>query len=127
MNVSLSSLVDNLSAINKKESENVFIDNMRYTMSSLSQSIEKVSDIDKKIAQIDKKVPNDKFIDNMRSTMTSLSQSIDKISDIDKKVAQINKKEPDNTFIELSEKFSNVYKFCNGDHKIFFKKRCLSL
>ena len=48
MNISLSSLVDNLSEINKKESENGFIDNMRSTMASLSQSIDKVSDIDKK-------------------------------------------------------------------------------
>ena len=48
MNVSLSNLVDNLSEINKKESENGFIDNMRSTMASLSQSIDKVSDIDKK-------------------------------------------------------------------------------
>ena len=48
MNVSLSRLVDNLSEINKKESENGFIDNMRSTMASLSQSIDKVSNIDKK-------------------------------------------------------------------------------
>ena len=48
MNISLSSLVDNLSEINKKESENEFIDNMRSTMSSLSQSIDKVTEIDKK-------------------------------------------------------------------------------
>ena len=48
MNISLSSLVDNLSEINKKESENGFIDNMRSTMASLSQSIDKVSNIDKK-------------------------------------------------------------------------------
>ena len=44
----LSSLVNNLSVINKKEPENKFIDNMRSTMSSLSQSIDKISEIDKK-------------------------------------------------------------------------------
>ena len=55
MSISLSSLVDNLSEINKKESENEFIDNMRSTMSSLSQSIDKVTEIDKKISQIDNK------------------------------------------------------------------------
>ena len=55
MSISLSSLVDNLSEITKKESENEFIDNMRSTMSSLSQSIDKVTEIDKKISQIDNK------------------------------------------------------------------------
>ena len=49
MNVSLSGLVDNLSEINKKESDNKFIDNMRSTMASLSQSVDKVSDINKKV------------------------------------------------------------------------------
>ena len=48
MNVSLSSLADDLSEINKKESENGFIDNMRSITASLLQSIDKVSDIDKK-------------------------------------------------------------------------------
>ena len=38
--------------------------------------------------------------------MASLSQSIDKISEINKEISQI----------ELSKKFPNVYKFCNGDH-----------
>ena len=83
MSNSLSNLVDNLSG--EKESENKFIDNMRYMMASLSQSIDKVSEIDKKVAQIDKKEPENKFIDNMKSMMASLSQSIDKVSEIDKK------------------------------------------
>ena len=43
MSSSLSSLVDNLSGINKKEPENKFIDNMRSMIASLSQSIDKVS------------------------------------------------------------------------------------
>ena len=34
--------------IDKKERENKFIDNMRSMMDSLSQSIDKVSEIDKK-------------------------------------------------------------------------------
>ena len=38
--------------------------------------------------------------------MASLSQSIDKTSEINKEISQI----------ELSKKFPNVYKFCNGDH-----------
>ena len=53
MSDSLSSLVDNLSGIDKKEPENKFIDNMRSMMASLSQSIDKVLEIDKKISQIE--------------------------------------------------------------------------
>ena len=41
MNVSLLSLVDNLSEINKKESDNKFIDNLRSTTASLTQSVDK--------------------------------------------------------------------------------------
>ena len=48
MSDSLSSLVDNLSRMDKKEPKNKFIDNMRSMMASLSQSIDKVSEIDKK-------------------------------------------------------------------------------
>ena len=115
---------------------------MRSMMASLSQSIDKVLEIDKKILQIDKKEPENKFIDNIRSRMASLSQSIDKVSKIDKKISQIDKKEPENEFIgsmrsmmgslsqsidkvsetdkkisliELSEKFPNTYRFCNRD------------
>ena len=67
---------------------------MRATMTSLSQSINKISVIDRKISQIDKKEPDNKFIDNMRSMMASLSLSIDKVSaEIDNKISQINKKE----------------------------------
>ena len=73
MEVSLSSLVDILSGIDKKEPENKFIDDMRSMIASLSQSIDKVSEIDKRISQTDKKEPENKFIDNMRSMMASLS------------------------------------------------------
>ena len=48
MQDSLSNLTDNLSDINKKEPENKFIDNMRSMMTSLSLSIDKISEIDKK-------------------------------------------------------------------------------
>ena len=78
---------------------------MRSMIASLSQSIDKVSEIHKKISRIDKKEPEKKFIDSMKSAMASLSQSIDKVSEIDKEISQI----------ELNEKFSNVYKFCSGD------------
>ena len=46
MSDSLSNLVDNLSVIDKEEPENKFIDNRRSMMASLSQSIDKVSEID---------------------------------------------------------------------------------
>ena len=58
---------------------------MRSMMTSLLQSIYKISEIDRKISQIDKKEQENKFIDSMRSMMTSLLLSIDKISEIDKK------------------------------------------
>ena len=38
---------------------------MRSMMTSLSQSINKISEIDRKISQIDKKEPGNKFIDDM--------------------------------------------------------------
>ena len=91
---------------------------MRPMADSLLQSIDKVSDINKKISQIDKKELEDKFIDNMRSMTTLLSQHTDKVSDIDKKTSQIDKKEQKNnkiSQIELIKKFFNIYKFCNED------------
>ena len=78
---------------------------MRSMIASLSQSTDKVSDIDKKISQIDKKEQENKFIDNMKSMRDSLSQSIDKISETDKKISQA----------VLIEKFPNTYRFCNKD------------
>ena len=89
-----------------REQENKFIDNMRSMMTSISLSLDKISQIDKKIMQIDKKEQENKFIDNMRSMMTSLSQSIDKVSEIDKKIMQI-------------ETFHNMYQLCNKDHNKF--------
>ena len=79
---------------------------MRSMMTSISLSLDKISQIDKKIMQIDKKEQENKFIDNMRSMMTSLSQSIDKVSEIDKKIMQI-------------ETFHNMYQLCNKDHNKF--------
>ena len=69
----------------KKKPKNKFIDKMRSMTASLSQSINKKSEIDRKILQIDKKEPDNKFTDSMRSMISWLSQSIDKISEIDKK------------------------------------------
>ena len=52
-------------------------------MTSLSLSIDKVSEIDNKISQTDKKETENKFTDNTRSMINLLSQSIDKASEID--------------------------------------------
>ena len=48
MQDSLSNLVDNLSEIDNKKTENKFIDNMRSMTDSLSSSTNKISQIDKK-------------------------------------------------------------------------------
>ena len=66
MNESLLCIVDNLSEIKKKE-HTEFIDNMGSMTSSLLQSINKVSEINKKIAQIDKKEHDNKFEDRYLS------------------------------------------------------------
>ena len=93
MQDSLSNLVDNLSGINNKEQENKFVDNMRSMMTVLSQSFNKISEIDRKILKIDKREPDNEFIDNMRFMISSLSQSINKTSEIENKISQIDKKE----------------------------------
>ena len=76
LQASLSILVDNLSEINRKEPKNNFTDSMRSMIDSLSESIDKVSEIDQKISEIDKKEPKNNFTDSMRSMIDSLSQSI---------------------------------------------------
>ena len=52
---------------------------MRSMVFSLTQSINKISEIDRKISQIDKKEPDNMFIDSMRFMISSQSLSIDKI------------------------------------------------
>ena len=78
---------------------------MRSMMTSLSLSIDKVSEIDNKISQIDKKEQENKFTDNMKSMVSSLLQSIDKVSEADKKKSQA----------ALIEKFYNTYQLYNKD------------
>ena len=65
---------------------------MRSMTDSPSQSIDKVSKIDREISQIDEKESSNKFIDNMRLMVFSLTLSINKISAIDRKMSQIDKK-----------------------------------
>ena len=69
---------------------------MRSRVFSLTQSINKISEIDRKISQIDNKEPDNMFIDSMRSMIASLLLSIDKI--FDNKISQIDKKETENKF-----------------------------
>ena len=78
---------------------------MRSMMASLSRSIDKTSEIDRKMMRIDKKEPENKFINNMRSMSVSLLQSIDEVSETDKKVSQA----------ALIEKFPNTYQLCNKE------------
>ena len=115
MQDSLSNLVDNLSCIDNKKPENKFVDIMKSMTDSLSQSINKISEIDskilqknksvdnvkiyddseidRKVSQIDKKKLDNEFIDNMIFMISSLSQSIDKVSEIDNKISKIDRKE----------------------------------
>ena len=51
---------------------------MRSMIFSLTPSIDKVSEIDRKILQIDNKELDNTFTDGMRSMVSSLSQSLDK-------------------------------------------------
>ena len=55
MSPSISSLLDNLSDINKKESINEFIDNFRIMLAELSSHTDNLSEINKKESEINKK------------------------------------------------------------------------
>ena len=110
---------------------------MRSMVFSLTQSIDKVSEIDRKISQIDKKEPDNTFTDSMRSMVFSLSQSINKISKIDNDISKIDNKFIGNMRLmisslsqsndkvleiknkisqdELIKKFPNTYQLCNND------------
>ena len=105
MSFSVSRLVDDLSEINKKKPDNEFIDSFR-SMSSLLISL---ADNLFVISNKELKLEN-KFIDNLRSMLASLSCLLDHLSEINKKIS----------LIELSEKFSNTYRFCNRDLNKFF-------
>ena len=76
---------------------------------SLSQSIDEILEVERKISQIDKKESRNKFIDNMRSMVFSLWQSIDKISEIDRWTSHA----------ASIEKFPNTYQLCNKDRNKF--------
>ena len=114
---------------------------MRSTLFSLTKSIDKVSEIDRKIARIDNKEPDNTFTDGMRSMVSSLSQSLDKISKIDNDTSKIDNKFTSNmrsivsllsqsintvseinnkiSHDELINKFPNTYQLCNNDRNKF--------
>ena len=73
--------------MDKKEPDNNFIDNMRSMISLLSLSINKISEIYKKITYIDRKETENNFADSMRSMTASLIQSINKVLEIDRKIS----------------------------------------
>ena len=60
---------------------------MRSMVFSLTHSINKISEIHRKISQIDKKEADNTFTDNMRSMISARSQSIDRVSEIDRKIS----------------------------------------
>ena len=93
-----------IAQIDNKEPDNTFTDGMRSIVSSLSQSLDKISKIDNDISKID-----NNFTSNMRSTVSSLSQSINKESKINNKIS----------YDELIKKFSNTYQLCNNDQNKF--------
>ena len=105
MQDSLSNLVDNLSEINNKKPKNKFIDNIRSMVFLLSQSIDKIAEIDRKISQIYKKEADNTFTDRMRSMVDLLSQSIDRVAEIDRKISHA----------ALIENCHNTYQLCNKD------------
>ena len=77
--------------LNKSQIDNKFTDNMRFMIGSLLQSVNKISEINKKISLIDRVKADNKFTDNMTSVIDSLLKSVNKISEIDQKIAQIDK------------------------------------
>ena len=81
------------------------IDSMRSMISSLSLSVDKISEIDKKVMHIDKKETENNFTDSVRSMTASLIQSIDKISEIDIKIS----------YDGFIGKFYNTYQLSNKD------------
>ena len=106
MSPSISSLLDNLSEINKKESINEIM------LASLST-------LDNDLSEINKKESINEFIDNFRIMLAELSSHTDNLSEINKKESEINKKESEINKKELVnkliEKFPTTYQFCNKD------------
>ena len=105
MLASLSSLENDLSEINKKESINEFVDNFRLMLAELSSHTDNLSEINKKESDVSRKESTNGLINNFRIIITTLSSHIDNLSEINKKEL-VNK---------LIEKFPTTYQFCNKD------------
>ena len=112
--------IDKVSKIDKKISQNKFIDNMRSMIFSLTQSIDKVSEIDRKISQIDKKEPDNTFTDSVRSMINSLSQSINIISKIDNDISRIDNKFTGNMSPMISSLSQSADKISEINNKISY-------
>ena len=86
----------------KKTPNDKFIDSFRSMSSSslLLSLVGNLSVINNKELELE-----NKFIDNFRSMLASLSCLLDDLPEINKKIS----------LIELSEKFPNIYQFCNRD------------
>ena len=100
MSFSVSRLVDDLSEINKKKTDDEFIDSFRSMSSLVISLVDNLSVISNKELELE-----NKFIDNLRCMLHSLLCLLDDLSEINKKIL----------LIELSEKFPNTYRFCNRD------------
>ena len=120
MTDSLSQSIDKVSKIDKKISQNKFIDNMRFTLFSLKQSIDKVSEIDRIIAQIDNKEPDNAFTNSMRSMVSPLSQSLDKISKIDNDISKIDNNFTNNIRSKVSSLSQSINKVSELNNKISY-------
>ena len=70
---------------------------MRSIIDLLLNSVNRILEIDQKIAQVDNKEPGNKFTDNMRSMINLLLKSVNEISEINKKIVKIDNKFTDNT------------------------------
>ena len=77
---------------------------MRFMIYSLLKSLNKISEIDKKISLID-----NKFTDNIRFTIDSLLKPVNKISEINKKITQID----DNAICIINIKDKDKSKWVN--------------
>ena len=95
MSFSVSLLVDDLSEINKKKPDDEFIDSFRSMSSLLISLVDNLSVISNKELELETL--------DLRSVLASLSCHPDNLSEINKKIS----------LIELSEKFPNIYRFCN--------------
>ena len=94
MSSSLSILVDNLSEINKKPTDE-FIDNFRSMLDLLLCHIGDLSEINKKIEKSENKC-TDEFLDSFRSMQTSVSSLVDGLSVINNKELELENKCIDN-------------------------------